>query len=157
MATVSYPGPSPRFQGLSDVPAPRRDDSARFVPAAQESRSLTDATGDGVGKADRRSRGDPGFLVGENRACAFARDHGKFRPMSNCGRSEVPAGYLLAEITAGEYGVVSCWASPNGQDHVWTFDGPIRTEIGKCARRQDVTYEVAASRLGVTMFDWMKH
>ena len=69
----------------------------------------------------------------------------------------VPAGYLLKEITASDNGLVSCWVSPDWKDHVWTFDGPIRTEIGKCARRQDVTYEAAASRLGVTMFDWMKH
>jgi hypothetical protein len=67
----------------------------------------------------------------------------------------VPAGYLLEEITAGENGVVSLWRSPDGKDRFWTFDGKIRKEIKGFARRQGITFDTAARILAETAFGWM--
>jgi hypothetical protein len=68
---------------------------------------------------------------------------------------EVPAGYLVEEITAGDNGVVTLWRSPDGKDRAWTFDGPIRKALEKFARRQGVPFETAARALAETRFDWM--
>ena len=70
---------------------------------------------------------------------------------------DVPAGYLLGEITAGKLGVVTLWRSPDGKAHVWTFDGPIRTELERFARRNGVAFDMVAQALGKTAFDWMEH
>jgi hypothetical protein len=76
--------------------------------------------------------------------------------MSSKENPGVPAGYLLEEITSGENGVVTLWRSPDGEDHVWTFDGSIRKEIEKFAQRHGVTFDMAARALAETGFDWMR-
>ena len=67
----------------------------------------------------------------------------------------VPAGYVLKEVTTGANGLVSCWASVDGKDHVWTFDGPIREALEMFARRHGLTFETVARALAETSFDWM--
>ena len=67
----------------------------------------------------------------------------------------VPAGYLLAEITACRNGVVTLWRSPDGKGQAWNFDGPIRQEIARFARRHGLTFETAARALAETAFEWM--
>lgn len=69
--------------------------------------------------------------------------------MSSKGNPDVPAGYLLEEITAGENGVVTLWRSPDGKDHVWTFDGPIREKLERIARRHGLTCDAVARTLGL--------
>jgi hypothetical protein len=76
--------------------------------------------------------------------------------MSNKEDPGVPARYFLEEITSGENGVVTLWRSPDGKDHVWTFDGPIRKEIDRYAQRHGITFATAARALAETSFDWMK-
>ena len=76
--------------------------------------------------------------------------------MSSKENPGVPAGYLLDEITSGENGVVTLWRSPDGKDHVWTFDGPISEEIERYARRYGITFETAARALAEAGFGWMK-
>jgi hypothetical protein len=67
----------------------------------------------------------------------------------------VPAGYLVAEITAGRNGVVTLWRGPDGKEHVWTFDGPICEELARSARRHGLTFDTAARALAESAFDWM--
>ena len=69
----------------------------------------------------------------------------------------MPAGYLLAEITAGKDGVVSLWRSPDGKAQVWTFEGPIRAELERFAQRNGGAVDTIARALGETAFDWMEH
>ena len=69
--------------------------------------------------------------------------------------SGLPAGYLIAEITACRNGVVTLWRGLDGKDHVWTFDGPIREELARFARRHGITFETAARALAEPAFDWM--
>jgi hypothetical protein len=68
---------------------------------------------------------------------------------------DVPAGYLVAEITAGRNGVVTLWRSPDGKDHTWTFDGPIRHELERFARRHGLSFDTAARALAESAFNWM--
>ncbi|HZL43018.1 MAG TPA: hypothetical protein VFD66_07030 [Verrucomicrobiae bacterium] len=68
----------------------------------------------------------------------------------------IPAGYLVAEITACQNGVVTLWRSPDGKNHAWTFDGPIRNALERFARRHGVTFDTAARALAETGFDWMR-
>ena len=67
----------------------------------------------------------------------------------------MPVGYQLAKITAGDNRLVSCWVSPDGIHHVSTFDGPIRKELERFARRKGITFRVAARVLAETAFGWM--
>ena len=68
---------------------------------------------------------------------------------------DVPAGYLVQEITFGENGVVTLWRNPDGKDRLWTFDGPIRRKLERFARRHGLNLETAARALAETGFDWM--
>lgn len=90
---------------------------------------------------DYTNREDSGFLASA---------------MGSKENPDVPAGYLLEEITAGENGVVTLWRSPDGKNHVWTFDGKIRKEIERYARRHGITFDNAARALAEAVFDWMK-
>lgn len=76
--------------------------------------------------------------------------------MNSKEHPDVPAGYLVAEITACRNGVVTLWRSPDGKDHTWTFDGPIRKALERFARRHGMTFEAAAHALAKTEFDWMR-
>ena len=76
--------------------------------------------------------------------------------MSSKENPDVPAGYFLKEITSGENGVVTLWRSPDGKHHVWTFDGPIREDIEKYARRHGIVFDMAARALAEAGFGWMK-
>lgn len=76
--------------------------------------------------------------------------------MNSKENPDVPAGYLLEEITSGENGVVTVWRSPDGKDHRWTFDGPIREDIEEYARRHGIAFDKAARALAEAGFAWMK-
>jgi hypothetical protein len=69
----------------------------------------------------------------------------------------VPVGYLLNEIAAGDNGLISCWVSPDGKDHVGTFDDPIREGIARFARRHGIIFDTATRALAEAGFDWMRH
>ena len=99
-----------------------------------------------------------GAWVLDNRFDYTKREDSCFLIAAMCSKEnpDVPAGYLLKEITSGENGVVSLWRSPDGKDHVWTFDGPISEEIERYARRYGITFETAARALVEAGFSWMK-
>jgi hypothetical protein len=67
----------------------------------------------------------------------------------------IPAGYLVAEITACQHGVVTLWQSPDGKAQVWTFEGPIRLAVERFALRHGMTFDDAARALAETGFNWM--
>jgi len=64
---------------------------------------------------------------------------------------DVPPGISWPEITACRNGVVTLWRSPDGKNHAWTFDGPIRNALERFARRHGVTFDTRprAGRDGV--------
>lgn len=46
----------------------------------------------------------------------------------------VPAGYLLREVTTSDKGMVSCWVSPDGRNHVAALE--------RFARRHGLTFGI---------------
>jgi hypothetical protein len=75
--------------------------------------------------------------------------------MNRKENSDVPAGYLIAEITACQNGVVTLWRSPDGKSHTWTFDGRIRKALERFAQRHGMTFDTAARALAESAFNWM--
>lgn len=77
--------------------------------------------------------------------------------MSPKENPDAPAGYLVEEILADEKGVVTLWRSPDRKKRLWTFEGKIRKEISRFARRRGITFDLAARVLAETVFAWMKN
>jgi len=77
--------------------------------------------------------------------------------MSPKENPDVPAGYLIEEILAGENGVVTLWRNPDRKKRLWTFEGEVLKEIVRFSRRQGIPFDLAARVLAETVFAWMKN